>query len=100
MRFLRDVYPNQHTTRTFEIPACGSMLIADRTDEHREFFIEGKEAEFFSSKEELIEKVRFYWGHEDLRKKTAMNGYEKCHTADHSYKNRLKDVLGLIGLFK
>jgi len=98
--FLRQVCPDQHTTRTFEIPACGSMLIADRTDEHREFFVEGKEAEFFSSKEELVEKVRFYLGHEDLRKKIAINGYQKCHTSGYSYKNRLKDVLEQIGLFK
>lgn len=94
--FLRQVCPDQHTTRTFEIPACGSMLLADRTDEHREFFIEGKEAEFFSSEEELTEKVRFYLGHEDLRKKIAMNGYDKCRTAGYSYTNRLKDILGQI----
>ena len=91
--FLRQVCPDQHTTRTFEIPACGSMLLADRTEEHREFFIEGKEAEFFSSKEELAEKVKFYLAHEELRKKIAMNGYEKCYAAGYSYNNRLKDVL-------
>lgn len=94
--FLRKVCPDQHTTRTFEIPACGSMLLADRTDEHRGFFVEGKEAEFFSDKKELIEKVRFYLSREDLRKKIAFKGYEKCLAAGYSYKNRLKDVLAEI----
>ncbi len=96
--FLRNTWPDQHTTRTFEIPACGSMLLADRTDEHVAFFTEGKEAEFFSNKEELIEKVKFYLRNEEVRKKIALNGYQKCRVAGYSYKYRLKAVLDRIGL--
>lgn len=94
--FLRHICPDQHTTRTFEIPACGSMMIADRTDEHREFFEEGKEAEFFSSEEELVEKVRFYLKHETSREKVAYNGYQRCLNSGYSYRERLADVLTIL----
>jgi len=73
--------------------ACCSMMIADRTDEHQEFFEEGKEAEFFSSTEELVDKVRFYLSNESLREQIACNGYRRCLTAGYSYKNRLTKVL-------
>jgi hypothetical protein len=91
--FLRHVCPDQHTTRTFEIPACGSMMIADRTDEHQQFFEEGKEAEFFSSREELVEKVRFYLDNETARAEIALNGYKRCIDSEYSYCRRLSKVL-------
>jgi spore maturation protein CgeB len=91
--FLRKVCPDQHTTRTFEIPACGSMLLADRTDEHREFFEEGKEAEFFSSPEELLEKVKFYSAHEAERSRIAERGNIRCIEGKYAYVHRLRAAL-------
>ena len=96
--FVRKVCPEQHTTRTFEIPACGSMLLADRTDEHQQFFEEGKEAEFFSSSEELLDKVRFYCGHEPARKIVADRGYRRCKESGYAYVCRLAGVLQVLGL--
>ncbi len=90
--FLRKVCPDQHTTRTFEIPACGSMLLADRTPEHLEFFEEGKEAEFFSSGEELLDKARFYSVNTEARERIAKSGYQRGVTAGYSYLARLKGV--------
>ncbi|WP_197527716.1 CgeB family protein [Posidoniimonas polymericola] len=92
------LYPDQHTTRTFEIPACGSMLLAERTDEHKSFFEEGREADFFSSDEEMIDKVRFYSNNPEARDRIARNGRERCLNSGYSYFERLKPALSHLGL--
>jgi spore maturation protein CgeB len=94
--FLRKVCPDQHTTRTFEIPACGSLLLADRTSEHQEFFEEGNEAEFFASTEELVDKVRFYCSNESARKRVAEGGLRRCTDGNYAYVHRLRTVLDVI----
>jgi hypothetical protein len=91
--FLRTICADQHTTRTFEIPACGSMLLADRTDEHRDFFAEGREAEFFSSEEELLDKAGFYARDEDARLRIARAGLQRCIDGRYAYIHRMNDAL-------
>lgn len=91
--FLRTICPDRHTTRTFEIPACGSMLLADRTEEHQEFFEESKEAEFFSSAEELLDKALYYLTHETERARVAARGYARSINSGYSYDDRVAGVL-------
>ena len=95
--FLRQVCPDQHTTRTFEIPACGSMLLADRTEEHQQFFEEGKEAEFFSCQAELVDKARFYSSHNSARTRIAAAGMLRCQRSGYSYLERMRGVLQTLG---
>jgi spore maturation protein CgeB len=91
--FLRKVCPDQHTTRSFEIPACGSMLLADRTDEHRAFFEEGKEADFFGSEDELADKLDFYSKNEATRSRIALAGYERCQNSRYAYIHRMREAV-------
>jgi hypothetical protein len=98
--FLRTVWPDQHTTRTFEIPACGSMLLADRTAEHQEFFAEGSEADFFSSEAEFLDKVKFYHDNESIRARVAQAGYRRCIEGRYAYVHRLQIVLDRLSELK
>jgi spore maturation protein CgeB len=44
--------------RTFEVPACGGIMVAEDSVEHRSFFENGREAFFFLSSEEMIQLAR------------------------------------------
>lgn len=82
-----------HAMRSFEIPACGGFMLAERTAEHLEFFTEGKEAEFFGSDEEMLDKIRYYLKHENERERIAKAGHLKVINGNHTYRDRLLDIL-------
>jgi spore maturation protein CgeB len=90
---LREVCPDQHTTRTFEIPAIGAFMLADRSQEHLEFFEEGREAEFFGSDDEYLDKLRFYLANDDARKRVAIAGHDRCMRSGYSYDDRIRHVM-------
>jgi spore maturation protein CgeB len=94
--FLSKWIPETTTTRSFEIPAIGTFLLAERTDDHLALFEEGKEAEFFGSKEEMKDKIRFYLDHENTRKKIAIAGRERCLRSAYASAEQLSHVLAKI----
>jgi len=91
--FLRELNRDLHTSRTFEIPACGGFMLAERTDEHAALFREGEEAEFFDTKEELLEKARAYLAAPERRAEVARRGYERTRRSDYSYRAMVERIV-------
>lgn len=91
--FLRKMNYDLQTTRTMEIPACGSMLMAERTVEHERLFKDREEAVFFSSDEELLELCQYYLAHEEERKRIAEAGRKRCLTSGYSNEEIIKRIL-------
>lgn len=85
--------PETTTTRTFEIPACGTMLLAERTEEHRALFEEGFEAEFFDSAEECAEKASYYLENDIVRDQVSAAGRVRCQTSGYSTAEQFSTVL-------
>jgi spore maturation protein CgeB len=68
-------------------------MLAERTAEHLALFTEGVEAEFFGSKEELLEKCRFYLSRSGKREIIAGSGRQRCLRSGYSYEHHVDAVL-------
>lgn len=91
--FLRKIVGDLQTARSVEIPACGAFMLAERTDEHLALFQEGKEAEFFGSQDELLDKVKYYLIHDSQREQIAAAGRERCLRSGYGNHDRIRVVL-------
>ena len=94
--FLRKMNFDTQTTRSIEIPACGGFMMAERTDEHLNLFAENKEAVYFSSNEELLEKCLFYLNNEQKRAKIAENGRERTIVSGYSNESMIRNMINNI----
>jgi spore maturation protein CgeB len=98
--FLSKLNRDTYTRRCFEIPATGTLLLSEYTDDLASLYKEGEEADFFRSKEEFIGKVKLYLGDEKLRQVVAENGYRRVTSDGHDVVSRMKQVLSWVASVK
>ena len=79
LNFIRKQNITSHNMKTFEIPASGAFMLAERTNEQANYlFKEGESIACFNGINELVKKIRFYLQLNDLRKKIMENGIKQA----------------------
>jgi spore maturation protein CgeB len=91
--FLSRRNNDTYTRRCFEIPAAGTFMLSEHTDDLNSLFREGVEAEYFRNREELLSKVRYYLTHEQERRKIAEAGHARVLRDGHEALDRAKQIL-------
>lgn len=94
--FFSKLNRDTYTRRCFEIPAAGTMLLSEYSDDLASLYRAGKEADFFKSKGEMIQKIKLYLDNDDLRSRVAANGNQRVIIDGHDIVSRMKKVLDCV----
>ena len=81
--------------RVYDICGCGGFLMTNWQAELPELYEPGVEAEYFTSREELLDKAGYYLDHDEAREKIARNGYLRT-VNDHTYDRRIAEMIRVV----
>ena len=90
--FLSKLNRDTYTRRCFEIPACGTFMLAEYTEDLAGLFRAGEEADFFRTPDQLVDKLAFYLGNEERRRAVAAGGRRRVIADGHDVVSRMRQV--------
>ena len=85
-------FPELHTTRTIEIPACGTTLITEDNMEIRSIFRDD-EVIYFTNLDQLIERVSEILSDRDSLMAISEKGFQRVINGKFEYREILEDAL-------
>jgi len=91
--FLSKLNRDTYTRRCFEIPAAGTMMLAEYSEDLATLFTEGREIEMFRSPDELISKIQYYLRHAEQRRALASAGLQRVMEDGHDVDMRMSDLM-------
>lgn len=93
LAFYSGVNRDVLTTRVFEIPACGGLLLAHRNPTVVRYFVEDREALFFSDPEEAVQQVRRVLADPGWAASVAKAGRQRVLAEGHEVHDRARQLL-------
>ena len=83
---VRRANRDQHCMRTFEVPAVGSCMLTEDTDDHRELFgPEGEAVLYFRGVPDMVDKARWLIGNGAERNRMARAGRRLITSGGNTY---------------
>jgi spore maturation protein CgeB len=83
--------------RDFEAPMCRTCYLTGHTEEITEFYDPGREIDTYRSREELVDKARFYLHNSGAAEKLREAGYRRA-LSDHTWRRRFEELFRKTGL--
>jgi hypothetical protein len=80
------------SNRTWYTLGCGGFLLTAYCPGLEELFGRGRELDWFESLEECCEKIEYYLGHDEERRKIAAAGYRLAHSS-YSYDKMVERIV-------
>lgn len=93
VNLVRRANRDSHVMRSFEVPACGGCMLAERTDDHERFFDDGRDAVLFDGPEDLVGHARRLAVDAPTRHHVAESGHRRIAREGHTYGHRLRQLL-------
>ena len=87
---------DEHTARSFEIPASGGLLLAEDTPEHRDIFKSEDNALFFKTTGDLLKQIEWVIANPIEARKIANAGYEFIINGGNTWTDRAHEILNCI----
>lgn len=94
--FLSKLNQDTYTRRCFEIPASGTLMLSEYSDDLATMFSAGLETDYFRSPQELVEKLDYYLGNESKRLCVSAAGQKRLVADQHDILSRMKQVVSWI----
>ena len=83
-----------HSMRTFEVPAMGGCLLAERTADHEELFGPDGETVLYADRPaDVVDRVRWLLDHPGERDRLALAAHTRISTGGHTYADRLRTMI-------
>ena len=83
--------------RAMDIMGAGGFLLTNYQADFERHFIPDEDYVYYGSREELLDKVRYYLVHEEERARIAENGCRKVRET-HTYAHRVREMFEIAGL--
>jgi spore maturation protein CgeB len=91
------LFPERHTTRTLEMPACGTALATERNEDTLSIFSE-EEVFFYRDTQELVEAVPALLADPDKLNRIAEAGYRRVTQGGFDYLSILRNLLSKMNI--
>lgn len=94
--FFSKLNRDTYTRRCFEIPATGTFMLSEHSEDLVGLFRPGVEADYFTSPNELLDKLDIYLKNDDLRHRVSAAGRARLLTDGHDVVSRMRHVLSCL----